>query len=73
MNIAIIFAGGKGMRMGSEVPKQFLELDGEPILANTIRRFEQNEHIDKIYVSTRKEYIDYVKKMVQVYEFLHID
>lgn len=69
MNIAIIFAGGKGMRMGSEVPKQFLELDGEPILANTIRRFEQNENIDKIYVSTRKEYIDYVKRMVQVYEF----
>lgn len=69
MNIAIIFAGGKGMRMGADIPKQFLELDGEPILANTIRRFEQNENIDKIYVSTRPEYIDFVKRMAQVYEF----
>lgn len=69
MKIAIIFAGGKGMRMGADIPKQFLELDGEPILANTIRRFEQNKNIDKIYVSTRPEYIDYVKRMVQVYEF----
>lgn len=72
MNIAIIFAGGKGMRMGSEVPKQFLELDGEPILANTIRRFEQNENIDKIYVSTRPEYIDFVKRMAQVYQFIKV-
>lgn len=69
MNIAIIFAGGKGMRMGADIPKQFLELDGEPILANTIRRFEYNEHIDKIYISTIKDYLAYVKRMVQVYEF----
>ena len=34
MNIAIIFAGGKGTRMGADIPKQFLELDGEPILAS---------------------------------------
>ena len=32
MNIAIIFAGGSGVRMGAGVPKQFLEINGKPIL-----------------------------------------
>ena len=72
MNIAIIFAGGKGMRMGADIPKQFLELDGEPILVNTIRRFNNNENIDKIYVSTIKEYLPFVKRLVQVYELYKV-
>lgn len=36
---AIILAGGKGERMQSIIPKQFLELDGEPVLMHTLRRF----------------------------------
>ena len=38
--IAIIVAGGSGTRFGAQVPKQFLELGGEPILMRTIRAFE---------------------------------
>ena len=37
----IIVAGGSGSRMGAEVPKQFLVLDGLPILMHTIRRFAE--------------------------------
>lgn len=36
----IIVAGGSGTRMGTEIPKQFLLLDGEPLLMHTIRRFQ---------------------------------
>jgi 2-C-methyl-D-erythritol 4-phosphate cytidylyltransferase len=36
----IIVAGGKGSRMGTETPKQFLFLKGEPILFHTIKRFQ---------------------------------
>lgn len=36
---AIIVAGGRGSRMGSEVPKQFLQIDGKPILRLTIEKF----------------------------------
>ena len=39
MDHAIIVAGGKGLRMGGEIPKQFLELQGLPILMHTINRF----------------------------------
>ena len=40
--IAIIVAGGSGTRFGAEVPKQFLELGGKPILMRTIESFEQS-------------------------------
>jgi 2-C-methyl-D-erythritol 4-phosphate cytidylyltransferase len=37
---ALIVAGGTGTRMGADLPKQFLPLSGEPVLAHTLRRFE---------------------------------
>ena len=40
--VAIIVAGGSGTRFGAEVPKQFLELDGRPILMRTIEAFGEN-------------------------------
>ena len=36
---AILVAGGSGTRMGTDRPKQFLELAGEPVLLHTLRRF----------------------------------
>ena len=39
MDYVIIVAGGKGLRMGSDVPKQFLPLGGVPVLMHTISRF----------------------------------
>lgn len=39
--VAIIVAGGSGTRFGAQLPKQFLELDGEPILMRTIEAFEE--------------------------------
>ncbi len=37
----IIVAGGKGLRMGSDVPKQFIELQGQAIIIRTIKKFKQ--------------------------------
>ena len=51
MNIAIIFAGGVGQRMGSNVPKQFLEVYGKPIIIHTLEKFQYNKNIDLIYVT----------------------
>ena len=41
MNYVIIVAGGKGLRMGSDIPKQFLLIGGKPVLMRTIERFRQ--------------------------------
>ncbi|MCR5820107.1 MAG: 2-C-methyl-D-erythritol 4-phosphate cytidylyltransferase [Bacteroidaceae bacterium] len=40
---AIIVAGGKGLRMGSELPKQFIPVGGKPILMRTLARFAEAE------------------------------
>ena len=39
MDYVIIVAGGKGLRMGGEIPKQFLPIGGKPVLMRTIERF----------------------------------
>ena len=47
----VIVAGGSGKRMGAEIPKQFLELAGKPVLMHTIERFKAfNESIEIITV-----------------------
>ena len=46
MNYAIILAGGKGSRMKSAVPKQFMELNGKPMVCHSIDTFEHNSNID---------------------------
>lgn len=51
MDYIIIVAGGKGLRMGSEVPKQFLPVNGMPVLMRTIKRFrEYSECLNVILV-----------------------
>jgi len=65
MNIAIIFAGGSGVRMGAGVPKQFLEINGKPILVHTLRLFEMHHKIDKIYLAVLEDYIPYVNALAE--------
>lgn len=63
MNIAVVFAGGSGVRMGAGIPKQFLEIDGKPILIHTLRMFEMHHKIDKIYLAVLEDYIPYAKAL----------
>lgn len=65
MNIAIIFAGGSGVRMGAGVPKQFLEINGKPIIIHTLQLFQYHEMIDKIYISVLEDYIPYMEELVK--------
>ena len=41
MDYVIIVAGGKGLRMGADIPKQFLPIGGKPVLMRTIERFRE--------------------------------
>src|SRR3989440_1661011 len=50
MNVAIVVAGGKGIRFGGNRPKQFLELNAIPILVHTLRQFERSQQIDAVVV-----------------------
>lgn len=64
MNVAIILAGGRGLRFGSETPKQFLPLAGTPIIEHSISAFNQCEEIDEVCVICNAEYIDRVEAIL---------
>jgi 2-C-methyl-D-erythritol 4-phosphate cytidylyltransferase len=52
---AIVPAAGLGTRMGAETPKQFLELDGMPLILFTLRRLAASAAITDFFISTRAE------------------
>lgn len=69
MNIAVIFAGGTGQRMNAgSCPKQFLKLNGKPIIIYTLEIFNEHKEIDKIIVSCIAEWIPHLKKLVKKYD-----
>ena len=57
----VIPASGVGSRFGADVPKQFLELKGEPILKRTISAFQNLDMIDEIAVAVAPEYAQMVE------------
>jgi 2-C-methyl-D-erythritol 4-phosphate cytidylyltransferase len=58
MNVAIIPAAGSGSRFGGQIPKQFIEIAGAPIIVHTLRRFDECEDIGAIIVALRREEIE---------------
>lgn len=50
---AVILAGGRGERMGGEVPKQFLEVGGIPVVVRTLQAFEACSAVEGIVIVTR--------------------
>lgn len=56
-NIAVILAGGKGSRLGSEIPKQFIKIAGKKVIEHTLEVFESHEFIDEIIIISNPEYI----------------
>lgn len=50
MNIALLIAGGSGNRMGQDIPKQFMYVDGSPIIIHTMKAFQVHPDISTIAV-----------------------
>lgn len=68
-NIAVIFAGGTGRRMQTvSKPKQFLELNGKPVIIYTLELFDNHPQIDGIVVACLKEWIPYLEKQLKKFE-----
>lgn len=64
-NHLIIVAGGTGSRMGMELPKQFLEINGKPILAHTLERFHHFDSALNIIVVLHPDFVEYWNDLVQ--------
>ena len=65
----IIVAGGKGLRMGSDIPKQFLPIGGKPVLMRTLERFREYSANLQIILVLPKAQQDYWQELCKEYEF----
>ena len=65
----MIVAGGKGLRMGASIPKQFLPVNGLPILMLTIKRFREYDGSLRIILVLPKEQHEYWNELCKNYHF----
>ena len=65
----IIVAGGKGLRMGSDIPKQFLPIGGKPVLMRTLERFREYSPTLQIILVLPKAQQEYWKELCQKHNF----
>ena len=65
----IIVAGGKGLRMGTDIPKQFLPIGGKPVLMRTLERFREYAADLQIILVLPKAQQDYWKQLCKEYDF----
>lgn len=69
-NIAIVLSAGRGTRMNTGIPKQYLDLNGMPVIAWSLRAFELFEGVDDVILVTSKEDIEYCRcEVVEKYGF----
>lgn len=69
MKVAVIItAGGKGERFGGEMPKQFIELKGKPIIIHTIEKFSNIPSVESIIIPVHSEWFTYTKELVAKYD-----
>lgn len=69
MDYIIIVAGGKGLRMGADIPKQFLPVGGKPVLMRTLERFREYAADLQIILVLPKAQQDYWRELCQQYHF----
>ena len=69
MDYVIIVAGGKGLRMGSDTPKQFLPIAGKPVLMRTLERFRAYSSTLQIVLVLPEAQQDYWKQLCKQYDF----
>lgn len=65
--IAIIVAGGTGTRMKGIIPKQFIEINGKPIIIYSLETFYQYDHLIKFIIALHADYFSLWEKIIRKY------
>lgn len=68
-NIALLLAGGEGTRARQSVPKQYVQIEGIPVLAYTLRAFDRHKLIDAIYVVCQDPWKEHVHRFASELSF----
>ncbi len=61
MIVALLTAAGTGMRMGQDIPKQFMHVENKPIIIHTMENFQKHPNIDAILVVTLSAWVEVLK------------
>lgn len=64
MNIALVLAGGTGVRLGSEVPKQYIEVNGKPVISYCIEQLSGHDRIDAIQIVAALKWRNKIKDWI---------
>lgn len=67
MNVVLMLAGGVGARMGAGIPKQFIEIQGKPIIAHTLEILEKNQNIDAVEIACVHGYEELLRGIINKY------
>ena len=63
MNIAVIVAGGSGLRFGGEIPKQFMKMNGKEVISYCVETFSGIEEIDKIVIVCHQDWMTHAQSL----------
>ena len=66
MNIALILAGGTGTRLGADIPKQYIEIKGRPIIAYGMDIFFGSEKVDAVWIVADAFWQEFIEKQVKI-------
>lgn len=67
MNIAILLSGGTGQRLGGDIPKQYIKVEGKPIIIYSLETLENSNWIDKIQIVAHNQWIHEIEKWAAEY------
>ena len=68
MNIALILCGGTGTRLGADIPKQYIEVGGRPILFYCVETLSASPQIDAIQIVAHPQWQDFIQEGMDHYD-----
>ena len=69
MNIALILSGGAGLRMGGDIPKQYMTAGGKPLIAYSLENLYLHDRIDGIQIVAEAAWQKKIEKWITAEEF----
>ena len=68
MNVALLLSGGTGTRLGADITKQYIEVNGMPVLPYCLRTLLELKQIDAVQIVAYGKWQDYIRKTCFKYD-----
>ncbi len=68
MAVALILSGGKGARLGADIPKQYIEVYDRPVISYCIERLSVHEKIDRIQIVAAPQWYQIIERCLETYD-----